>query len=90
MPKWPHIFAAYDIPLQHLGPGFESEPEFLSAFQDPGPAAFLVKVDPKQTYFPKILSRITETGGMASNPLHLMSPALDEATAAQVFRYIKV
>jgi acetolactate synthase-1/2/3 large subunit len=56
----------------------------------PGPAAFLVKIDPLQTYFPKISSRITETGGMASNPLHLMSPPLDEATAAKAFRYIKV
>jgi acetolactate synthase-1/2/3 large subunit len=90
MPNWLKLFAAYDIPVLELGPGFESDPEFLGLMNSTGPAAFLVKIDPLQTYFPKISSRITETGGMASNPLHLMSPPLDEATAAKAFRYIKV
>ena len=60
---------------------------FLEAFNAPGPAAFIVKIDPLQTYFPKISSRITASGSMESNPLHLMTPDLDEAIAAQVFRY---
>jgi acetolactate synthase-1/2/3 large subunit len=33
-------------------------------------------IDPDQTYFPKITSRILPNGTMASNPLHLMSPDL--------------
>lgn len=88
MPNWPHLFAAYDIPMQELRPGFETDPVFLTALSTPGPAAFLVKIDPEQTYFPKISSRVTETGSMESNPLHLMTPSLDEVTAAAVFRYI--
>jgi acetolactate synthase-1/2/3 large subunit len=88
MPKWPQLFAAYDVPLMELGPGFEASREFLDAMEKPGPYAFLVKIDPKQTYFPKITSRVTETGGMVSNPLHQMSPALDEETAAKVFKYL--
>jgi acetolactate synthase I/II/III large subunit len=89
IPKWDNLFAAYDIPLQTLHPGFDGEPAFLNAMNSPGPAAFLVKIDPQQTYFPKISSRVTPSGGMESNPLHLMSPDLDETTASEVFRYLR-
>jgi acetolactate synthase I/II/III large subunit len=89
MPNWAKLFDAYGITLQELRPSFESSPSFLEAFNTPGPSAFLVKIDPIQTYFPKISSRVTESGGMESNPLHLMTPNLDEATAAKVFRYFR-
>lgn len=89
IPKWPHLFAAYDIPMMTLGPGFQHDPEFLRRFDEPGASAFLVKIDPKQTYFPKITSRITQNGGMVSNPLHLMSPDLPEDLAARVMPYLK-
>jgi acetolactate synthase-1/2/3 large subunit len=88
IPKWEPLFAAYDIPVMRIGPGFESDPEFLERFNSVGARAFLVKIDPMQTYFPKISSRVTASGGMESNPLHLMTPDLDEATAAKVFRYL--
>ncbi len=90
IPKWEHLFAAYDIPVMRVGIGYEKDPEFLARMEAEGPAAFLVHIDPKQTYFPKITSRVTESGGMESNPLHRMSPELSEATAAQVFRYLPV
>jgi len=88
MPKWEPLFAAYDIPVMRIGPGFESDPEFLERFNAEGRSAFIVKIDPKQTYFPKISSRVTASGGMESNPLHRMTPDLDEATEAKVFRYL--
>jgi acetolactate synthase-1/2/3 large subunit len=88
IPKWDRLFAAYDIPLLTLRPGFDRDPAFLAALQSPGPSAFLVKIDPEQTYFPKISSRVTASGGMESNPLHLMSPELDKEIAAKVFRYL--
>jgi acetolactate synthase I/II/III large subunit len=87
IPRWEQLFAAYDIPLQRLGPGFHTDSQFLDAFQAPGPVAFLVHIDPEQTYFPKISSRVTASGSMESNPLHLMTPDLDEATAACLLRY---
>ena len=89
IPKWDNLFAAYDIPLQALRPGFDVETAFLNAMNSSGPAAFLVKIDPQQTYFPKISSRVTPSGGMESNPLHLMSPDLNETTANEVFRYLR-
>jgi acetolactate synthase-1/2/3 large subunit len=88
IPRWEHIFAAYDIPLLELGQDFEGDIEFCRRFNETGPMGFIVKIDPDQTYFPKITSRITEDGSMASNPLHLMTPALDDETAAKVFRYL--
>lgn len=88
IPKWEHLFAAYDIPMMRIGPGYERDAEFLARMDAPGPTAFLVHIDPTQTYFPKIASRVTASGGMESNPLHRMSPDLDDAIAAKVFRYL--
>ena len=54
----------------------------------PGPAAFVVPIDPEQTYYPKISSRVRADGGMESNPLHIMSPDLPPEVAEQVFTYL--
>lgn len=89
IPKWDRLFAAYDIPLMEIGPGFERNPEFLGRFNSYTASAFLVRIDPQQTYFPKITSRITKDGSMASNPLHLMSPELAKELAAEVMPYLK-
>ncbi len=88
IPNWELLFEAYSVPVLRLGPGFQDDPDFQKAFASDGPAAFLVTIDPMQTYFPKISSRVTESGSMESNPLHRMTPDLDEDTAATVFRYI--
>ena len=88
LPDWEKLFAAYSIPVLRIGPGFESDPLFLESFRSTTPAAFLVHIDPEQTYFPKISSRVTESGSMESNPLHRMTPDLDEAVAQKVFRYM--
>lgn len=78
LPNWEKIFPAYDVPVLRLRPGFESDPEFLRLFNECGTAAFLVTVDPEQTYFPKITSRVRPDGGMESNPLHRMTPDLSD------------
>ena len=88
MPNWEPLFAAYDIPVMRIGPGFENDSEFLARFNGTGPRAFIVKIDPMQTYFPKIASRVTASGSMESNPLHRMSPDLDAEVVAKVFRYL--
>jgi acetolactate synthase-1/2/3 large subunit len=90
IPKWEPLFEAYSIPSMRIGVGYENDPEFLKRMNAPGPAAFLVHIDPKQTYFPKIASKVTASGSMESNPLHRMTPDLDEATAKKVFHYLPV
>ena len=88
IPKWEHIFAAYGIPVMPISVGYQEDERFLRLFESKGPAAFLVKIDPNQTYFPKISSRVGSDGSMESNPLHLMSPELPAELAAKVFRYL--
>lgn len=88
MPHWTRIFDAYDVPSMPVLPGFESDPAFHALFDAPGVAAFLVKIDPEQSYFPKITSRVTASGGMASEPLHRMTPPLEPTLMAEIGRYL--
>ena len=88
IPNWELLFAAYGIPLMPISIGYQEDPEFLRLFDSNGPVAFLVKIDPNQTYFPKISSRVGSDGNMESNPLHLMSPDLPPEVATRVFRYL--
>ncbi len=88
LPQWDRLFKAWDVPTYRLGPGYASDPQFLRLFNCSGTAAFVVSIDPEQTYFPKIASHITESGAMVSNPLHLMTPDLSADLRAKFSRYI--
>jgi len=77
LPNWEKLFAAWDVPVLMLDLKFEENPEFQKLMAADGPAAFIVPIDPEQTYFPKIQSRITAEGSMASNPIDRMSPEID-------------
>jgi acetolactate synthase-1/2/3 large subunit len=88
LPDCDKLFAAWDLPVMRLKPGFETYPTFQSAFDERGPHAFIISVDPEQTYFPKISSRVTETGAMESSPLHLMTPPLSENETSRFLRYL--
>lgn len=77
LPNWEKLFAAWDIPVQRLPLNFLDDAAFRNAMDTPGLHAFIVTVDPEQTYFPKITSRITASGSMQSNPIDRMSPEVD-------------
>jgi acetolactate synthase-1/2/3 large subunit len=79
LPNWDAVFSAWNIPVIKINRGFQSNPDFLKRFSEPGLSAFIVEIDPEQTYFPKISSRITATGTMESNPIDKMTPDLDYA-----------
>jgi len=87
-PDWAMLFRAYGIPLLQLTPDSLATDGFAELFDAPGPACFVVPVDPEQTYLPKITSRVTATGGMESNPLHRMSPDLPDDVARRVLSYL--
>jgi acetolactate synthase I/II/III large subunit len=87
-PHWETLCAAYDIPSTVLEPGWTTDSQFEKLFNAPGPAVFIVMVDPEQTYFPKISSRVTAAGSMESNPLHLYSPDLPADLHARVLRFL--
>ena len=77
LPDWERLFPAWDVPVMTLPLDFDSDAEFLRRMEAPGPAAFIVPVDPEQTYFPKISSRITASGSMESDPIDRMTPDID-------------
>ncbi|GAC1546501.1 MAG: acetolactate synthase large subunit [Candidatus Velthaea sp.] len=87
-PSWAALFAAYEIPTFELGAQGLNDTRFAAALNAPGPQAFVVPLDPEQTYFPKISSRMTQSGSMESNPLHLMSPDLAPELARRVMPYL--
>ncbi len=89
LPNWEKLFAAWDVPVQRINRGYHVDRGFLEKFNAVGIHAFIVSVDPEQTYFPKITSRITETGAMESNPLHIMSPDLPDYLKQKVAIYIE-
>ena len=88
LPQWEKLFDAWNLPVLRLNKDFERDAQFIALFEGKGPAAFIVSIDPEQTYFPKITSRITETGSMESNPLHQMTPDLDEGLYKKVSVYL--
>ncbi len=87
-PDWPKLFESFGVPSITLAPGWSTSPAFLELFAAPGPAAFIVPVDPEQSYFPKISSRVTESGSMESNPLHMMTPDLSDELAKEVLPHM--
>ena len=88
LPNWKKLFYAWKIPSLEVRNGFSDDLNFLKLFNSYGPAAFIVKIDPNQTYFPKISSRMLEDGSMESNPLHLMSPPLEDDILKKVTKYL--
>jgi acetolactate synthase-1/2/3 large subunit len=86
-PDWSLLASAYGLPCHQLAARWAEDPDFLKLWHSQDPAMFLVPLHPDQTYFPKITSRISERGGMESNPLHRMTPDLPRETAEFAMRY---
>ena len=88
LPDWEKISIAFGAKTYVVTSNTAFSEEFLTLFNNPGLVTFIVKIDPEQTYFPKISSRVKNDGGMESNPLHLMTPDLEPELAKKVFKYI--
>ena len=84
LPRWEKLFAAWDLPVMRLPLDFTSDAEVQARLADNEPCAFIVPIDPEQTYFPKISSRITASGSMESNPIDRMTPEIDYLAEADV------
>jgi acetolactate synthase-1/2/3 large subunit len=88
LPDWQQLVKAYEIPVMEVNPQNEFGQEFLQLLNSDGPAVFIVKLDPDQLYFPKIGSRINKSGVMASSPIHLMDPPLNQDQASKFLKYV--
>jgi acetolactate synthase-1/2/3 large subunit len=89
-PDWELLFSSFGISSTTLDSDWASSHEVADQMKNAEPHCFIVPIDPLQTYWPKITSRITDTGSMESNPLHLMSPDLDDELFRSVTRYLDV
>lgn len=84
LPNWEKLFGVWDIPVMRLPLDFTADADFRARMAASGPCAFIVPIDPEQTYFPKISSRITASGSMESNPIDRMTPDVDYLARTQV------
>lgn len=88
-PDWLKLFAAFDIPCRQLGcdeTSVESLTEILDSAD--GPQAYLVPIDPEQSSWPAVASKLLPDGRMESRPIHDLIPPLDEQIARQVTKYL--
>jgi len=85
-PDWQTLAQAFGIRYVPVGASGILDPQVRQALDDPGPVLFHVQVDPEQTYFPKVTSRIAEDGSMVSNPIHRMHPDLPDELWSQVYQ----
>ena len=87
---WFKIFEAYSLKSMFLNPENLFSDETLKLLNSSEPVVFILPIDPDQTYFPKITSKVLENGQMVSNPLHLMSPSLNKEQEQSLLRYLEV
>ncbi len=88
LPDWEEIFGAYGIPSVGVSGLLNKNAQALDLLKKKGPAAFIVKIHPDQSFLPKVTSKIFPDGKMKSNPIHLMQPELPEEIATQVFKFL--
>lgn len=88
LPNWEKLFPVWGIPVMKLTQDFFKNQQFMDAMNLKGMHAFIVPIDPEQTYFPKITSKLLESGIMESNPIHLMTPELTETEIKNYLRYL--
>lgn len=88
LPNWEKIFGAFGIPSIDVAGPLKENIQALDLLKKKGPAAFIIKVHPDQSFLPKVTSKIFSDGKMKSNPIHLMQPELPSKLASQVFKYL--
>jgi len=87
-PDWVRLFQAYGIPVSSLRAGERTRTRLAELMASPGPAAWIVDVDPEQPNYPAVTSRILPDGSMESNALWKQEPALDSEIEAAVSRFL--
>ncbi len=89
LPNWQELFAAFGIPTQMIDPTNPFSDAVQRGLEASGPAAFIIPIDPEQTFFPKISSSVSASGSLISNPLHRMTPDLSDADFEYSMRYLR-
>jgi acetolactate synthase-1/2/3 large subunit len=88
-PDWAQLLASFGIPCMDMSDQGFKKIEISEFLKSPQTCAILVPIDPDQTFYPKISSRVTRTGSMESNPLHMIGPELSVEAYARVAPYLQ-
>jgi acetolactate synthase-1/2/3 large subunit len=75
-PLWEKLASAYGLSFLTIQSNWLDDSRFLAEWDSVHPTIFIVPVHPEQTYYPKISSQVTPSGGMMSAPLHMMTPEI--------------
>lgn len=89
LPDWELYSKSYGITYLSLTSTSLYDKKFWSLLNGDGPAIIEVRVDPSQTYFPKLTSAIGKDGKMTTDPLHLMTPPLPESESQLVLKFLE-
>ena len=86
---WAKIFEAFHIPVSKIDSAHHDIDDLsLLIYGSKGPAAFLVPIDPEQTNYPSVYTKINEDGSLVSSPLYDQQPPLSREIADSVFRHL--
>jgi acetolactate synthase-1/2/3 large subunit len=88
-PSWELLAEAYNLRYCKIDTFSLTSGKWLEFFNDGNATVFELIASPHQIYEPRITSYIRDDGSMNSNPIHLMTPPLDEAKSEVVFKYFK-
>ncbi len=88
IPNWDKLFDSWDIDFLRLKPGFQNNKKFKKMMNSKKPSVFVIPIDPLQTYYPKITSKITKNGSMESNPIHFMTPLPSKVEIKKFYKFI--
>ena len=89
LPDWSNLLAAYGVSCSVFKMENVESAEFQTQIVDDQPRAFIVRIDPEQTYYPKISSRVLPSGSMISAPLHEMTPPISSEIEPLVLKFFK-
>jgi acetolactate synthase-1/2/3 large subunit len=88
LPDWKELFHAYGIPSVEINAELMGNEDALSLLESFGPAGFIVRIHPDQSFLPKVTSKIYPDGKMRSNPIHLMDPQISDEVSSKVFLHL--
>jgi acetolactate synthase-1/2/3 large subunit len=87
-PDWEKLFGAFNIPFHTMDKNMFANLRAKQLFEQPGPAAFVITLDPEQIFYPKVTSKVLPNGKMESNPIHLMTPPLPDDLHDSIYKYL--
>ena len=87
-PNWPALFSAFGIPARYLLPEETTQARLAELIAGPELEAWIVRIDPEQSNWPGVSTRILPDGQMESNPLYQLLPPLAPAVSQVVSRYL--